>query len=158
MSAVNKYFLDNIDMYSAYGYIATSGSDSMLQLPKRKEPLSHDWKDQNGIEYDLSAPPVYETRTISLKGFIVAINEADFWTKYNALKEVLFTNGTKLLRCEEIDTEINVFYYDCSNIKRRTRIKNTDLIGMELDLIFKEVGSPVAPTAFVLTDDTYLDG
>ena len=139
MSAANRYFLDGIDMYTAYGFIVTGGSDAMLQLAKRKDPLSHNWNDEDGIEYDLTSAPVYEDKKIPLKGYLVATSEADFWNKYNALKVALDFSGTKVLTCTEIGTSLNIFYRECSELKRRTRIKNTDLIGMEMDLLFQEV-------------------
>lgn len=139
MSAVNRYFLDGIDMYTAYGYIVTSGSDSFLQLPKRKEPLSHDWKDENGIEYDLLSPATFEARTISLKGYIVALNETDFWAKYNAFKAKLQQTGAMPLKCQELNMTVSVIYKECSQVNRRTRVRNSALIGMEFDLLFQEV-------------------
>ncbi len=147
--AENQYFLDGVDLYTGYSFIVTSGSDGLLQFPERKKPLSHDWAEENGTEYDLISAPKYRDRQITLKGFIVCENEVDFWTKYDALFVAFDKTGTRTLTVTELARQCYVFYLAMKETKRHTRIKNTSLIGVEISIDLQIV------THQVNTDDPY---
>ncbi|MCL3851454.1 hypothetical protein M1P97_09165 [Parabacteroides sp. GYB001] len=46
-------YIDEIDIFSAYGANVTDGLDSLFLFPAIKEPESNDWPEEDGIEVDL---------------------------------------------------------------------------------------------------------
>lgn len=92
MGLTDKYFLNGIDMYLAYGFIPSDGClDSLMQEREAKERYSHDWPEENGKEFDLLAPVVFKERKFEFKGYIQALNYADYVAKKEALKAVLYS-------------------------------------------------------------------
>ena len=142
MSAVGRYFLDGIDMYTGYGFVVTSGSDGMLQMPSRKLPLSKVWAEQNGTEWDLSQSVKREDRQFRLSGYIVCTSESEFWTKYAALETAFMQTGYRTLTNTELSKSYKVFYTKMTDTKRKTRIKNSTLIGVEIEIELQEVYIP----------------
>ena len=137
--AINKFKIDGVDLYTAFGFIVSGGSDDFLKLPTRKDPPSHSWPEENGIEYDLSAP-AFEAVPAVLAGYIVAESELDFWTKYESLWNVLSAPGERILEVVELAQTYLVFYKRAPLSKRLTRLKNTTLIAFELSLEFQVIG------------------
>lgn len=137
--AENQWYLDGKDLFPEYGVVISEGADDLLQPPVRKEPYSNDWAEHNGKEYDLSETPKFQDRAFTLKGYIIATGESDFWAKFNALKSALNTAGTKLLHCVEINTSVHVFLTKINNLKRYTRLKNSTKIAVEFEMCFQEV-------------------
>lgn len=61
-----KYYIDGLDMAKTYGIIPTEGSYAQLvQWAAMKQVDSNDWEDEDGEEFDLSAP-VLDTRSFTL--------------------------------------------------------------------------------------------
>ena len=134
----NLYKIDGIDLYGAFGFIAASGSDDFLKLPTRKDPPSHNWLEDNNIEYDLSAPAFMDKSAV-LNGHIVAISEADFWDKYQSLWSLLSTPGQRILEVVELAQSFKVFYKSSPLSKRLTRIKGSVKIAVEVSLEFQVI-------------------
>lgn len=143
--ALGKYFLDGLDMYEEYGFVAAPGcSDAILSSRKPKERYFNDWLDEDGSEWDLTSPTFYEDRQITLRGYIIvqqAGAESAFWGKYNALKEAFDAPGYRVLRCAELGTgnDVKVFLRDAITCKRKTRIKGSTLIATEIEIPLQEV-------------------
>lgn len=137
--AVNKFYIDGVDLYMAFGYIVSGGSDDFLKLPTRKDPPSHSWLEESGVEYDLSAP-AFESVPVTLAGYIIADSEADFWNKYQSLWNVLSAPGERILNVIEHAQTYLVFYKKAPVSKKLTRLKGTDLIAFELSLEFQVIG------------------
>lgn len=64
-------------------------TDSFMRDNDVKEIYSHDWQDENGIEYDTLAPVKLKPRTFIIEGYIQSTGEIDFWTKYNGLRALI---------------------------------------------------------------------
>ena len=59
--------IDGVDAFTQYGaYLSDGQLATLLELPKLKTPTSTEWADQDGMEYDLTAP-LLDSRTLSLK-------------------------------------------------------------------------------------------
>lgn len=59
--------IDGTDAFTQYGaYLSDGQLVTLLELPKLKTPISTEWADQDGMEYDLTAP-LLDSRTLSLK-------------------------------------------------------------------------------------------
>ena len=145
MIAVGRYFLDGIDMFTTYGFIPEDGSEQFLQYPERKQPLSYNWKERNGTEYDLVSTPTYEDRSFKLKGWITGINEADFWNKFNALWAVLNTTGYRTLSITDLNKNFQLFYKRNPSLTKKTPIKQSGRVIIAIELEFTEVFVPTIP-------------
>jgi len=125
MQLQGKFFIDGIDMWSAFGMVVESGYDTFLKFPQRKEPLTHDWQDSNGIDADLSRV-FFKERTHNLNMAIVALDEADFWKKYNQFLAQVAQPGTRRFMVTELAQSFKVYYKDCTSFTKFTRIKVED--------------------------------
>lgn len=123
-----QYLLDGLDVWTEYGLVVTSGKGDLLKFPVRKEPLSYDWQDENGKEWDLTAAPVYEDPQVTLEGYIIAKSEADFLIKRYKLWVAINKTGTRQLNSLDM-TEVFKFFYismSQSDLVSR-RVKGTDV-------------------------------
>lgn len=136
--ASGLYKLGGLDVYTTYGWIIEEGSNPILQQRKAKPRFSNDWPEHNGKEYDLSAPK-FEDRIFNIKGTILASNESDFHTKYNALFTALNVSGTVTLQSLELNKTVNVIYLDMTSLDRLTPIKNNNRILVRFTLSLQEV-------------------
>jgi hypothetical protein len=137
---IGLYTLNAQDLYKEFGFVVSSGSDDFLKMPTRKDPLSADWADQDGTDYNLDNP-FFEDSPAVLKGMLVADSEADFWEKYYAFWAVLKSEGRLTLYINELDQNFYVFYKEMSSIGRLTRIKDTDKIGVNISITFQNISS-----------------
>lgn len=54
---INRWFIDDIDIYDAYKVgIVKDGFSDLFLFPSLKTPLIEDWHERDGIEVDLSSP------------------------------------------------------------------------------------------------------
>ena len=128
--------IDGQDAWGALGFVVRPGSmESWIALPEVKEPFSHDWKDEHGIEVDLSAVYLKEKK-VSLKVYLIADSEAGFWSKYNALSALLTSPGLRTVYYRELRRTFKVFYTRSSDPRRIKGLKNTDRIVFEITLHF----------------------
>ena len=135
-----KYLLDGVDMYDVYGFFAESGYNDFLKLPKLKEPYSHNWGDQNGVQYDLSNP-VYETRTATLRGHIEADSLDDYWSKSTALFNALKASGKRKLYIDSLEQEFEVLYRENPVAENLTKpFKYSPKIYVLVELRFEILG------------------
>lgn len=88
------YTLDGVDLRD-YG-VYVSGSDGILNRPKRKTPYSVSFDNYHGEMVDLNHNFV-DVRTITLSCFIKADNKMDFIQKVNEFEQAFDGNGTHRL-------------------------------------------------------------
>lgn len=120
---IGKYYIDGKDLWTTFGIFVESGSDTFLQFPKRKESITHDWLDSNGLDVDTSRV-FFEARTPELKFSIIAANEADFWNFYTGWLAEWAKPGTRRITISEFEKDFYVIYQECSSFTRFTRIKD----------------------------------
>ena len=128
--------IDGLDAWQDLGFVVRPGSmESWLLLPETKEPFSHDWKDEDGIEVDLEHVYLKDKKT-ALKCYFISDSEVDFWNKYKALSELLTSPGMRTIYYRELDKEFSVYYTRSSEPRRVQGIKNRDKIVIEMTLNF----------------------
>ena len=136
------YTLNGLDMFTKYGFAPAIGtSDSILSSRKPKDREFVDWP-ESGKEFNLLPPPVYELRTIPMKGIIMANNEADFTTKYNKLKAAFNATGYLFLLCKQIENvqpAIKVFLNSDIKIVRLTPMKGGGKVLGDIEFTLQEV-------------------
>ncbi len=137
-----RYFLDETDLAN-FKCVVLTGLPTILQFPKRKEVYAHDWKDENGLEYDLDNAPLYEDKELELDCLLIAEGEADFWTNYNGLLGLINKTGWVDLYCAEADTALEVFYRSSSTPEQWKRIRSEWYI-MQFKLYFTAKHKPFA--------------
>ncbi len=159
MSMNNMYghlAINGIDAFSEYGFIVLRGSmESWLQLPEMKPPFSHDWKDEHGLEVDLTHR-FFKEKQVALNVLFVVDSELEFWDKYKKALGALSAPGLLNVYYRELDKEFEVYYVKCSSPKAHTRLKNVNKIAIAMTLHFvmpdpsKMVERLVAPAAIHL--------
>jgi len=136
------YYLNGLDMFTEYGFVPSPGtSDSILSSRKPKEREFVDWP-ESGKEFNLLSPPVYELRTLPIRGKIIAINEADFILKYNKLKAAFNVAGYLTLLCKQIENvqpAIKVFLSSDIKCIRLTRLKGGHKVIVNVEFTLQEV-------------------
>lgn len=127
MSASGLMSIDSNDWYDVYGWVvAPNGYDDFLRFWDRKTPMQHDWADANGIDVDLTTP-VFKAKEINMPGAIVAKTEAEFWTRYRAMFNLLAQPGTRRIYVAEFSRSFYVYYDSCTAFGRLTRIKGNQV-------------------------------
>lgn len=77
MSQIGKLFIDGIDAFVEYGVaVAQYGYKNVIQMPAFKKIDSTDWPEEDGEEYDLTAPKL-DTRTLQIDFIITDIRYAE---------------------------------------------------------------------------------
>lgn len=147
-----KYYMDSTDLWNAYGLIVTSGIDDFLKFPERKESITHDWLDRDGIDVDLTETFLKE-KDITLQIALIANNEADFWDKYEKLLNHLRRPGTRRLEVTQLSRSFFVFYKSCSSFTALTRIKNEDKVACKFTLVLTEKEPSINATNVYLSDE-----
>ncbi|WP_256013106.1 hypothetical protein [Desertivirga xinjiangensis] len=148
------YKIDTQDVYETYRFIVSKGSDTFLQPRKRKAPDQYDWKDENGVEYDL-ADPTFEPRTLQLEGTIEGSDELDFQLKWNAFKTLWQLGGARQIEAIEIGETVLVFCEQFQQTERLTRMKGGNKVYVKVALTLKEVIDPFFDTLII--DTTTVD-
>lgn len=150
----NSYYIDGLSLYNYFGVGVEDGSNDLLKPPDRKDSISHDWTDENGIDIDLSRV-FLQSREATFQMFILADNEADFWNKYNAFVSYLQKPGTRRLTISEFNKDFYVFYKSCKTFARFTRIKEVNKVACKFTLVLveKDPSASEAPT-FLITEDS----
>jgi len=135
-----------------FGAVISGGSGSLLAYPKRKESLSTDWPEEEGIDIDLSAP-TFEAREFTLNMALLAESLADFKSKYNGLFTELRGQDTHELYIADHDTTYILYYKSQSNFKKLVNSFNNGKVGVTFDLVFGETNPDDNISAVYLVED-----
>ncbi len=133
-------FYDKINdknLFDEFGLIIQTGTAKLLKFPKRKDSLSYDWQDENGMQYDLQDPK-FEDKEVVLQCAIIADNDSEFWQKYNALFAELSKPNYQQLYIYDHSKTYDIFYKDSDDFEKATkRLKNIDKIFVKFNLIIQ---------------------
>lgn len=134
MRPENRFFIDGMDFWGIFSVVVEGGSSDFLNYPAKKDSITRDWSDANGLEVDLSQ--VFTTeREISLQCGIIADDEAAFWEKYNAFIGQWIKPGLHRIQVAEFGLRSFYCHYkSCSNFTRVTRIQGTEKVGCKFTL------------------------
>lgn len=154
---MNQYKLDGNDIDTLYGITvykdsgSRESSDSFLAWPKRKDSLTVDRQDQDGMRIDLNDPKV-ASREFILKCAIKAANRDDFYQKYNGFRTAVLGAETHTIYSYDLNQTFNVFYKEQQNFKTLSNV-NQDNVWATFDVVFGET-NPNENMQFVyLVDD-----
>lgn len=148
--AQGKYFIDGIDLWTNFRIIVRKGSnDAFLKQPKKKDSLTHDWQDTNGLDVDLSKI-FFEKREITLKLAMVSETETEFWRQHIAFFSMLSQPGLRRLTVKELDYDYFVYYSDCTSFDKIRSLRSTGKNMFLFSLILIE------PNPTIVSDITYL--
>lgn len=111
MDLNNLYFIDGMDLWSTFSIGVEGGSDDFLKIPERKDSITHDWLDEDGIDIDLSRT-FFKPRDIVLKCFSRTETKDDFFTKYYQLITVFRKPGLRRLTVSRHGKDYYVYYKD----------------------------------------------
>lgn len=124
MTPAGQYFIDGMDFWTIFSILVESGSDDFLKYPSKKDSITRNWSDADGIDIDLSAI-FFNPRNIALRCAILADDEADFWTKYEAFIVQWKKPGIHRIEVAEFGLRSFYCYYDeTSQFTRFTRVKD----------------------------------
>lgn len=151
-SRKGKYFIDSIDIWEAFGLVVSAGIDEFLKIPERKDSITHDWLDRDGIDVDLTNN-FFKEKDINLSVAMIASNEADFWDKYEKLLNQLKKPGTRRIDVTALSRYFFTFYKSCSNFSALTRIQNNSLVACKFNLLFTENEPTINNTNEYIVDE-----
>lgn len=132
-----RYTLNTADLYDIFGVVVESGSNTFLSFPGRKDSLTHDFTDRDGMDIDLQDPR-FKAREFAISCALHATSNEDFWNKYNGLFTELAGSGTHVLYIADLDREFKLFYKEQRNIKKLTPISGRSNVWIKFDLVFGE--------------------
>lgn len=146
------YYIDGKDLGSTFGMFIESGTDDFLKMPKRKDSITHDWQDSNGIEIDTSRV-FFEPRDIQLKLGIIATSRDDFWKQHNSFLAQIAQPGLRRLTITEHDRSYFVIYKECVSYERFTRLKDVNKIGCKFTITITELNPEVDYSQVFIVDE-----
>lgn len=151
MTQENRYYIDGADLWLYYKVGVESGSDDFLKMPKRKESITHNWQDENGLDVDLSRV-FLEAKEIELKCHIIADSEADFWENYNRLLTTLTKPGVRRLSVTELGRDFFVYYKECNIYTRFTRLLQSNKVACKFSLKLIEKLPSLTQQTFIVDE------
>lgn len=150
MSAKGLIRIDAIDIWEAYGMFVMSGTNDLLKMPARKEPITHDWQDSNGLDVDTSRV-FFEARDISLKMGFKSGNLTDFWDKYTKFLSLMAKPYLRRLEIVEFGKSYFVYYKSCSDYKRYKKVVNDSIC--EFTLVLSEPNPQIDSSPTFIIDE-----
>lgn len=115
------WFIDGIDIWSAFSMVLEEGSADFLKFPPRKASTEHDWKDSNGVQVDLSRF-FFQKREGVLNFLMFAETEAEFWQKYESFIATMTQPGLRRLELKSHNNRSYYIHYQETN--NWSQIKN----------------------------------
>ncbi len=98
------------------GLIILDGTyNELLKLPKPKDTLVNNWKDEHGAERDLTARK-YESNTISIPMMLKGASIADYLAKRTAFN-ALMLSGRFNFKAMQLNRQFDLVYIDTTNFK-----------------------------------------
>lgn len=149
-----KLFVDGTDLWTNFGVIGRKGYlDIFLKMPKRKESLTHDWLDTNGIDVDLSKI-FLDKRDLPLKMVMVGNNEEDFWAKHGQFQALWTQPGLRRLTVRQFNRDFYVHYQDMPEASKSGNLKNNSgKIFFFFTLLLSEPKPSIEEVYFLADDD-----
>lgn len=145
--------IDDYDMLSQLGLAVSSGSDSFIAPNNPKPRYRYNWPNEDGEQVDLDSPVKKEARVFNITGWLLANNLAEFKTKYEFLKDLLYESGYKSITCKKWGVEVQAVLKSFPNFKAPEGVifNGNEFMGVEIAIEFDEVFN--VDTDFYLTDE-----
>jgi hypothetical protein len=154
------FFMDGMDLWVNFGLVIERGSADFLRYPPKKESITHDWLDSNGVDVDLSRI-FFQERQVTLACGIIADSEEDFWLRHDSFIATLTQPGLRRLMFKSHgDRQYFVYYKDCSNYTQIKALKGQEAsilgpnkVAAKFSLIIEEPNPFVDSTLTVIVDE-----
>lgn len=126
--------LNSKNLKQTYGLIIQTGTAKLLEYPERKDPLSFDWQDQNGIDYQLDKV-FFKDKEVTLNCAFMADTDVIYWKNYNAFFAEISKAGYQKLYIYDHGKTYDVFYKKTANFEHlRKRLKNVERVFVKFEL------------------------
>jgi hypothetical protein len=136
MGRFQRILIDNKDAWAEYGLFALKDTLSdWLAFPDMKEPFTHDWEDEDGLEVDLDNVYVKE-KNASLNVMFVADSPEKFRRNYNRAKTILTAPGLRTIYLGELEMTFGAYYTSTSNVSTITRMRSVNKVMARMTLHF----------------------
>jgi hypothetical protein len=149
------YYMDGVDLGTNFSMIIEDGSADFLRFAPKKESITHDWGDANGIDVDLSRV-FFKERSGTLNCAIITTSEVDFWPKYRAFISLLTQPGLRRLQLTAHGQQSYYIYYqECTSYKQVKSLKGDSanpLIAHKFSILVVEPNPKIdASNKFIVT-------
>jgi hypothetical protein len=149
-------FIDGIDLWTAFNIMVEEGSAEFLRWPPKKESISHNWKDRNGIDVDLSRF-FFSERQGSLRMGMIADNEDSFWQKHEQLIATLTQPGTRRLEFKSHGSRSYFVYYkECNSWTQVKALKGdggVNIVAAKFAMTIVEPEPQIDPSNIYIVDE-----
>jgi hypothetical protein len=157
VDASGNWYIDGIDLWIAFGMIIEKGSADLLALAPKKDSITHDWMDSNGIDVDL-ARVFFSEREIPLQLGILASSEEDYWAKRDAFFSQITQPGLHRLEIKAHGERSYHFYYkETNNYSQVSTLKglpDSRQIGHKFTVVIVEPEPTLdSTTEFIIDED-----
>jgi hypothetical protein len=149
-----NWFIDGIDIYDVFKVFLEEGSAYFLKFPPRKDSLTHDWLDANGIDVDTSRP-FLGPRDVPLNLAIIATDQEDFFLKQSQFLSHLIQPGLRRISLRSHgERSYYVYYKETNNIKPEAPLKGelTGLFAYRFTILFVEPEPQIDASHIFLVD------
>lgn len=138
MGLTGTLLMDGTDCWTAYGISMDGTNNALLAFPERKDSLSFNYTDQDGLSIDLTAP-AFKARQMKLSFWLMATNSTTFWTQYQSWFSALTSPGSRSIFISELQSTVSLFYVGTDSLDKVTPITgNTTGVYMKMVLNFSE--------------------
>lgn len=108
--------INGLNAETSFGLVLADGAYNVLWTPPRAKPgYEYNWPDQNGIETDPDQPQVFERIEYSLPLILTATDEADYWDKFHAFCQFVYSNRNIILDIPERNRRFKLVNMGISN-------------------------------------------
>lgn len=114
MGPSGYWFIDGNDLFSTFAIAIRSGAAGFLQMPERKESITHSWPDQHGIDIDTSKP-LFKERDISLTCWLFTEDTVEFWKKHNQFVTQMMKPGLRRITIKAFNGKSYFVIYKAMN-------------------------------------------
>jgi hypothetical protein len=134
------------------------GTTQFLELPPRKESITHDWRSDDGLDIDASRI-FFAARDVPLECSIITTTEKDFLIKRDLLMEQFRKPGLRRLNFTSTgQRSFYVIYKDSSNWQAVEALKGSPMEGQimyKFTITFTEPNPVVGGSydTFLITED-----
>lgn len=147
------YSIDGKDLWTVYNMFVESGSDGFLKYPGKKDSITHDWMDSDGIDVDLSRI-FFNARDIVLNVALIADDADRFWEVYQSFIAHMKQPGLRRIEITEFGGRSFYCYYkETNNFSRFTRLQGNTKIGCKFSIVFTETKPSVDSSNVFIIDD-----
>lgn len=104
-----RYLFNAVDFKVAFNTIITNGVNQFMQLPDRKDSVSTDFQDTDGIDIDLDTPK-FAARAFDFNCVTIGETIDQYKQNYFGLFALLKQQGTYTCYCDEVDMTLGLYY------------------------------------------------